>query len=116
MPIFTAMKIFASILFVYIMALTALPSVRAIRITFVGKCKAATEQKAADTADPAGCQKGKIIMTLNFSPIQYFNAPMVHSEPYSYALASVKKERLTYHKVFIDQYHNQIWQPPKIIS
>lgn len=109
------MKIFASLLFIYIMALTALPSVRAIRITF-GKCHAATEQNTTENNDPAGCHKGKIIMTLNFSPIQYFNQAVVHNEPYSYALASLKKERSTYCKVFIDQYHNQIWQPPKIIS
>jgi hypothetical protein len=110
------MKILASIFFLYIMALTALPSVRAIKVTFVGKCHSESHQRSPENNDPLGCQKGKIIMNLNFSPIQYFNESVPSFCVITHAFETIKKEKLNYKKVFIDQYHNSIWQPPKIIS
>ena len=111
-----AMKFFASILFLYIMVLTALPSVRAIKVTFIGKYHSESQQSSCENNDPLDCQKGKIIMMLNFSPIQYFNESLPYFSAVSNSFETIKKEKLNYKKVFIDQYHNSIWQPPKIIA
>jgi hypothetical protein len=97
------------------MALTVLPSVRAVKIT-MGKCLTATQKNSTDHSDTEGCQKGKIIMTLNFYPIQYFNDAVLYNAVVTNPFESIKKEKLNYKKFFIDQYHNSIWQPPKIIS
>ncbi|MFN8274739.1 MAG: hypothetical protein U0X58_07660 [Flavobacteriaceae bacterium] len=109
------MKIFASILIIYILALTALPSVRAIRVT-MSNCPAAAQHHSTDNSDSEECPRGKFIMTLNFSPLQYFNHALPLESALSYRLMVVQNDRLVYTKVFIDQYYNQIWQPPKIIS
>lgn len=109
------MKFWATVLIGYIMVLTALPSVRAIRITY-GHCPMQMQNKTSDNQDAEGCQKGKFIMTLNFSPVHYVGQTpdwAVGSIPLFF---SHKKALLTYHKVLIDQYNHQIWQPPKIYS
>lgn len=110
------MKFFASILFLYIMVLTALPSVRAVKVTFIGKCHSESQQSSTENNYPLGCQKGKIIMMLNFSPIQYFNESLPYASAITHTFETIKKEKLNHKKVFIDQYHNNIWQPPKIIA
>ena len=46
------MKFFASILFLYIMVLTALPSVRAIKVTFIGKYHSESQQSSCENNDP----------------------------------------------------------------
>lgn len=98
------------------MVLTALPSVRAVKVTFIGKCHSESQQPFPENKDPLGCQKGKIIMNLNFSPIQYFNESLPYTGAITFTFETIKKEKLNYKKVFIDQYHNKIWQPPKIIT
>lgn len=109
------MKFWATVLIAYIMVLTVLPSVRAMRVTY-GHCPMQMQHKTQDGQDSEGCQKGKFIMTLNFSPVHYVAQNLdwaAHSIPLFF---SHKKALLTYHKVLIDQYDHQIWQPPKIYS
>jgi hypothetical protein len=109
------MKVFASILFIYIIALTAIPSVRAVKIT-LQKYYPEAQNRKSENCDAMGCEKGKIIMTLSFSPSQYFNNSLLFTTPILHSFALTAKEKLNYKSNFIDQYHNSIWQPPKILS
>lgn len=99
----------------YFTALTTLPSVRAIKMQFFEKCQS-TCQKSATKNESSGCEKGKIIMNLSFNPLHYLasqpflnNTKIVNFEP-------LIQENSIYKAVFISQYKNSIWQPPKIIS
>jgi hypothetical protein len=109
------MKVFASILFIYIIALTAIPSVRAIKITLQKYCSE-SQNKKFENCDAMGCEKGKIIMTLSFSPSQYLDDALLMRTPILHSFALTTKEKRNYKNNFIDQYHNSIWQPPKILS
>lgn len=70
------------------------------------------QQNDSDSETP-GCEKGKLVMTLNFSPVQFINAQLVLNTPLIPMFESAEKHNLSYEKVFIATYQSTIWQPPK---
>jgi hypothetical protein len=63
-------------------------------------------------SESSGCEKGKIIMSLNFSPFQFvaeldFSAEILSPE------FNTEKEKSNYEKIFIPKYQHSIWHPPK---
>lgn len=108
------MKFFAYILCLYLTILTVLPSVKAVKMQFVEKCQSSCQKNNPDN-NTSGCEKGKFIMNLNFSPVQFINAQWIQNTSITQLFESPKKENSGYEKVFISKYKNSIWQPPKLI-
>ena len=65
------MKFLVYIFCFYLFALTALPSVRAIKMQFSENCQSSCQKNTSNTDEPSGCEKGKIIMNLSFYPVYY---------------------------------------------
>lgn len=99
------MKYFAYIICIYILALTVLPTVRAIKHDYIAKCQSSKEKS---------CEKSKFIMNLNFSPIQFINELSVLIKSSLHLLISNSTVNLVYNKIFIDNFQNYFWKPPKI--
>ncbi len=91
-----------------------LPTVRAIKKTYANKCQTSWS-KNQNEEQSEGCEKGKIVMTLNFSPIQFVEEQTFSLEVIKASIQSLKALNSNYEKVFIDQFLHKIWQPPKII-
>ena len=62
------MKFSVHILCVYLLLLVALPSVRAMKMLVSENCEQTCHKSGSESS---GCEKGKIIMSLNFSPVQF---------------------------------------------
>jgi capsular polysaccharide biosynthesis protein len=103
------MKWITYILFIYLMALTTLPSVRAIKMfvsqEFQNTCHNAEESNS-------GCEKGKAIMNLKFSPSQFVTEISL-KEIILISDFYTEKEQSSYEKIFISKYQQSIWHPPK---
>lgn len=107
------MKVFACLWFLYIIAATALPSVRAVKHTFFKKCQSESHQNTSTNSDPLECDKGKFILNLNFTPVQCVKEQFVDTTAVLHLFETIKIEKSYYEKIFIDQYGNTIWHPPK---
>jgi hypothetical protein len=103
------MKWITCILFIYLMALTTLPSVRAMKMFVNQECQNTCHNAEASNS---GCEKGKIIMNLNFSPVQ-FVAELDFKPEISFSEFKIEKEKSNYEKIFISIYQHSIWHPPK---
>lgn len=108
------MKIFAPIFCFYLFALTALPSVRAIKMQFLENCQSSCQKNSSNSEETPGCEKGKIIMNLSFNPVYYETWLSLSYNKKNVFFQIVKEENIAYKKVFISQYKGSIWQPPKI--
>jgi hypothetical protein len=103
------MKLKVYILFIYLIVLTALPSVRAIKLQFGSNC-----EQTCDNSEKKECKNSKFVMGLNFSPVQVINE--IH-----YLLKTIipdfklKKESSFYEAYFVSIYQNSIWHPPKFL-
>lgn len=103
------MKFSVHILCIYLLLLVALPSVRAIKMLASENCEQTCHNLDSESS---GCEKGKIIMSLNFSPVQFvaeldFSAEILSPE------FNTEKDKSTYEKIFIQKYQHSIWHPPK---
>lgn len=108
------MKFFAYILCFYLVALTTLPSVRAMKIQFSEKHQSSCQKNNTKTGEPSGCEKGKIIMNLSFNPVHHtISQSFLNTDKISF-IEIPGKGNIIYTAVFISQYKNSIWQPPKI--
>lgn len=103
------MKFSVHILCVYLLLLVALPSVRAMRMFVSQECKNTCHNAKESNS---GCEKGKIIMNLNFSPTQ-FVAEISLKEIILIPDFYTEKEKSNYEKIFIPKYQHSIWHPPK---
>lgn len=103
------MKWITYILFIYLMALTTLPSVRAMKMfvsqKFHNTCHNAEESNS-------GCEKGKVIMNMNFSPSQFVTEISL-KESILVSDFYTEQEHSIYEKKFISKYQHFIWHPPK---
>jgi hypothetical protein len=103
------MKFKVYLLFIYLIALTALPSVRAIKLQF-GNCI----EQSCTNSEQNECENGKFVMGLNFSPVQ-----VVTELNYSFKAIlpdyKLKKETSFYEAYFVSNYQNSIWHPPKFL-
>jgi len=97
------------ILLLYLFALSALPSVRAMKLQFGNNC-----EQTCDNSEQKECNAGKFVMSLNFSPLQ-----IVKSFYYTLDLDFLDfklKEKTSFYKSFmISIYQKSIWNPPKKI-
>lgn len=110
------MKFFAYILCFYLTILTALPSVRVLKMQFIKKNQSACSTTNTNDNSQSSCEKGNFIMNLNFSPTQCIKEQFIPFVSVTPLFETIKKEKSNYEKIFISQYFNSIWQPPKIIS
>ena len=97
----------------FLFVLMALPSVRVVKIQFSEGCQSSCDKSNFENND--GCENGKIIMSLNFTPVSYITTKIYTATPQNFVI-TYKKEKIFYHKNLISKYQNTIWQPPKIIS
>jgi hypothetical protein len=110
------MKFFAYLLCFYLTALTVLPSIRAIKMQLSEKCQSTCQKMNSDNDEQSGCEKGKIIMNLSFNPVHYISSNKVTNNDKIEFIEVIVKDPIVYREVFISNYKNSIWQPPKIFS
>lgn len=103
------MKFSVHILCVYLLLLVALPSARAMKMLMSENCENTCNKSGSESS---GCEKGKIIMSLNFSPVQ-FVAELDFKPEISFQEFKIEKEQSNYEKIFISKYQHSIWHPPK---
>lgn len=108
------MRLFAITFCFYLTALMALPSVRIIKMQLSETCKSSSCNKS-NFENGGGCEKGKIIMSLSFTPVNYLQSKL-YKAPVKTITITSKKEKIYYRENLISKYQNSIWQPPKIIS
>jgi hypothetical protein len=101
------MKIKVYILFIYLIGITALPSVRAMKLQFVTNC-----EQAFNNAEEEQCENGNFVMNLNFSPTQFVAEISLKQLFYSLDFPT-EKQKSNYEKIFISKYQDTIWHPPK---
>ena len=89
------------------MVLMIVPSVRALKVQFGGECKMSC-QKSEDSE----CEKGKFIMSLNFSPVQFVKEIIIY--PTVYFIPLKEKPKTIYRIFLVSNYFSNIWHPPKI--
>lgn len=103
------MKTKVYLLFIYLVVLTALPSVRAVKLQYVNN----TEHNCNDSGQDE-CENGKFVMSLNFSPLQiiksYNHSSNLNIDLFDFEL---KNESSFYDAFFVSKYQNSIWHPPK---
>ncbi|CAM4257037.1 hypothetical protein [Flavobacterium terrigena] len=107
------MRLFAIIFCFYLTALMALPSVRVIKMQLSETCKSSSCDN--NDFESGCCEKGKIIMSLSFTPVNYLQSKL-YKAPVKTVVITSKKEKIYYQENLISKYQNSIWQPPKIIS
>lgn len=109
------MRVFAIVFCFYLTALMALPSVRVIKMQLSETCKSSS----CDTSNfenGGGCEKGKIIMSLSFTPVNYLQSKLYKAILVKTIVITSKKDKIYYRESLISKYQNSIWQPPKIFS
>jgi len=60
----------------------------------------------------SGCEKGKVIMNLNFNPTQFITEISL-KEIVLISDFYTEKEKSNVKKIFIPKYQHSIWHPPK---
>lgn len=100
------MKLKVYLLFIYLITLTALPSIRAMKLQF------GTNKQICNSSKPLECEKGKLVMSLNFSPLQFINE-ITYTFKDSILYFDFRKETSFYESSFISFHQNSIWHPPK---
>lgn len=101
------MKFKVCLLFIYLVSLTVLPSVRAMKLQF-----GEVSEQTCDSSEPVECDKGKLVMSLNFSPLQFVNELNFIFKNIVFDF-DLRKETSFYESFFIPIYQNSIWHPPK---
>ena len=103
------MKFKVYILFIYLIVITAMPSVRAVKLHFGNNYEVTSEN-----SEEKKCAIGKFVMSLNFSPVQMINE--IHfSFKAILTYFDLKKETSFYEAYFVSIYQNSIWHPPKFL-
>ena len=103
------MKFLVHILSFYLLLLVTLPSVRAMKMLASENCEQTCHKSGSESS---GCEKGKIIMSLNFSPVQFISEFNFKPE-ITFPEFQIEKEKSNYEKIFISKYQHSIWHPPK---
>ncbi|WP_143000921.1 hypothetical protein [Flavobacterium saliperosum] len=109
------MKFLVYIVCAYLIVLTALPSVRSVKLHHIGSKALSCEKKSSSSSFPEGCEKSKFITSLNFSPLQFVSELRLTPDPFILE-AAIGKNQSHYEKIFIPKYQNTIWHPPKTSS
>lgn len=100
------MKTWVYLLCFYVFVLTALPSIRAVKVTFLSH-----SEKQCDPNSK--CETGAFVMTLNFSPVQFISHTF-EIMPLNLNLYLQKKHTISYYKKrYFKIFQNNFWHPPK---
>lgn len=102
------MKFVAYLLLFYLTLLTALPSVRAVKMQFGNNC-----EMSIANAKQNECEKGKFVSALNFSALQ-FVGELQYSIKSNFFNFDAKPSKSFYDSFFVSNYQNSIWHPPKV--
>ena len=108
------MKLIACLFCFYLLGLTALPSVRAVKIQFYNKYESSCQKNNSGSDESSGCEREKVIMGLSFNPVVYETTKSLMVEKEFVLITRTKKENTIYKNIFISKYNSSIWQPPKI--
>lgn len=108
------MKIFGFFICIYFTILTALPTVRLIKIHLHKKCQSSFVKSNSKNNANNGCQKEKCIIDLTFNSSAFLNMNQNYSFKTSFIPFKII-EKSECHKIFIPQYSATIWQPPENI-
>lgn len=103
------MKNLIYILLLYLFALSALPSVRAMKLQFGDNC-----EKSCNGFEKNNCEKGKFVMNLNFSPLQFVKS-LYYTLDFGFYVFKLKEKTSFYKSFIISIYQKSIWNPPKKI-
>ena len=106
------MKYFAILLCFYFNALTILPTVRAIKVHFTEKHQMSCNSSKSDNEPIKGCEKEKCLLSYSLNSPTF----LVFTSTYTFTINLVfisKTETTLYHKNFISNYIETIWQPPE---
>lgn len=98
------MKFTVKIVLLYLIVLIALPTIRVIKLNI--------HESTCNNSTPTDCEKGKFIMSLNFSPVQCVNE-FIFKPELLITEFNLIKEKSSYEKIFISKYQQSIWHPPK---
>lgn len=101
------MKTKIYILLFYLFAITALPSVRAVKVMLCTK----TESSCSKTSNE--CETGNFVMTLSFNSIQFVKEQLVLLTVHNFEINN--KSVFFYVKHFFPSYYGFFWHPPKIV-
>jgi hypothetical protein len=104
------MKTWTAIFSLYFLFLLAIPTLKVVKSELGCKNSCCKEQKSEI---PKGCQKEKCLFNLSYSTghfiVQQIQKIVLHD-----SFATISKNDLSYEKVFIPNYKNSIWHPPKV--
>lgn len=100
-----------TIISLYFLFLMAIPTIKVVKSELGSGCAEAC-QKEKKNEIPKGCQKEKCILNLNFNTGQFIVQQVQHIN-FNGAFEFENKDSLSYEKVFIPNYRNTIWHPPK---
>lgn len=90
-----------------------MPTVRVVKLHFAEKCESTCKKNSSDKETaPSGCSKEKCFLNLNFNPGQFI-VQQIQKISLKRLTDFEKNNNLSYKKVFISNYKNTIWHPPK---
>lgn len=95
------------ILVIYLALITLLPTVRALKVQF-----GSNFELTCDKNEDFSCEKGKFVMSLNFSPVQ-----IVKEIGFSFSrifyLPEKKSIDFYYESFIVSNFLHAVWHPPK---
>lgn len=106
------MKYFAILLCFYFNALTILPTVRALKVHFTEKQQMSCNSSKSEKEPVKSCEKEKCLLSYSLNSPTF----LVFISSYTFTntlILTSKKETTLYHKNFISNYIEIIWQPPE---
>ncbi|WP_374549599.1 hypothetical protein [Flavobacterium sp.] len=106
------MKYLAFFMFFYFSALTVLPAVKVVKMHLAENCESSCHKNKSSEPNEGGCQKEKCLLNFSINSYTY----VLFSNIYEFKNETIfihKKEKIEYHKNFIEHYNVAIWQPPE---
>ena len=109
------MKVFAFTLCLYLTVLTALPSAKAIKMTYFETCQMSCTDNDSESDLPNGCGKEKCVLNFNFNNATFLVFTTDYQLTNQY-VSLVTKEKVQYHKNLTSHFSVTIWQPPETLN
>jgi len=106
------MRLFAFTLCFYLIGLTFLPSVRAIKMTYFESCQMSCSSNDSDSDLPNGCGKEKCLLNFNLNSATFLVFNTDYQLPKEFVCLTLK-EKILYHNNLTSNFNVTIWQPPE---
>ena len=68
-------------------------------------------EMSCQKSEDSHCDKGKFVMSLNFSPVQFVKEISIY--PSIYFIPLKERTEVFYRKFLVSNYFSNIWHPPK---